>query len=69
MDRVILHLALCEMTQFPELPVRVTINEYIEIAKGYSTEKSGTFVNGILDRIYNQSKNDNTLNKIGMGLL
>jgi len=49
--------------------VRVTINEYIEIAKGYSTEKSGTFVNGILDRIYNQSKNDNTLNKIGMGLL
>jgi len=69
MDRVILHLALCEMTQFPELPVRVTINEYIDIAKGYSTEKSGTFVNGILDKIYNQCKNDNTLNKIGMGLL
>jgi len=69
MDRVILHLALCEMTQFPELPVRVTINEYIDIAKGYSTEKSGTFVNGILDKIYNQYKDDKTLNKIGMGLL
>jgi N utilization substance protein B len=69
MDRVILHLALCEMTQFPELPVRVTINEYIDIAKGYSTEKSGTFVNGILDKIYNQSKDDKSLNKIGMGLL
>ncbi len=69
LDRVILHLALCEMTQFPELPVRVTINEYIEIAKGYSTEKSGTFINGILDKIYNQCKNDNSLNKIGMGLL
>lgn len=69
MDRIILHLALCEMTQFPELPVRVTINEYIDIAKGYSTEKSGTFINGILDKIYNQCKNDNTLNKIGMGLL
>ena len=51
------------------LPVRVTINEYIDIAKGYSTEKSGTFINGILDKIYNQCKNDNTLNKIGMGLL
>ena len=69
MDRVILHLALCEMTQFPELPVRVTINEYIDIAKGYSTEKSGTFVNGILDKIYNQIKDDKSLNKIGMGLL
>ena len=69
MDRVILHLALCEMTQFPELPVRVTINEYIDIAKGYSTEKSGTFVNGILDKIYNQIKEDKSLNKIGMGLL
>ena len=69
MDRVILHLALCEMTQFPELPVRVTINEYIDIAMGYSTEKSGTFVNGILDKIYNQCKSDNSLNKIGMGLL
>ncbi|MCF0207031.1 MAG: transcription antitermination factor NusB [Bacteroidales bacterium] len=69
LDRVILHLALCEMTQFPELPVRVTINEYIDIAKGYSTEKSGNFINGILDKIYNQFKNDNTLNKIGMGLL
>ena len=57
------------MTQFPELPVRVTINEYIDIAKGYSTEKSGTFVNGILDKIYNQSKDDKSLNKIGMGLL
>ena len=69
MDRCILHLALCEMTQFPELPVRVTINEYIDIAKGYSTEKSGTFVNGILDKIYNQIKDDKSLNKIGMGLL
>ena len=69
LDRVILHLAICEMTQFPELPVRVTINEYIEIAKGYSTEKSGVFVNGILDKIYNKCKTDNTLNKIGMGLL
>lgn len=69
LDRVILHLALCEMTQFPELPVRITINEYIDIAKGYSTEKSGTFINGILDKIYNQCKNDNSLNKIGMGLL
>lgn len=69
LDRVILHLAICEMMEFPELPVRVTINEYIEIAKGYSTEKSGTFINGILDRIYNQCKKDKTLNKVGMGLL
>lgn len=69
LDRVILHLGLCELTQFPEMPVRVTINEYIEIAKAYSTEKSGTFINGILDKIYNEQKENNSLKKIGLGLL
>ncbi len=68
-DRVILHLALCEINEFPDMPVKVTINEYLEIAKYYSTEKSSVFINGILDKIYNQLKDQNLLNKKGLGLV
>ncbi|MDD4148816.1 MAG: transcription antitermination factor NusB [Bacteroidales bacterium] len=68
-DRVILHLALCEINEFPDMPVKVTINEYLEIAKYYSTEKSSLFINGILDKIYNQLKEQNLLNKKGLGLV
>ncbi|MDD2634415.1 MAG: transcription antitermination factor NusB [Bacteroidales bacterium] len=68
-DRVILHLALCEINEFPDMPVKVTINEYLEIAKHYSTEKSNLFINGILDKIYNQLKDQNLLNKKGLGLV
>ncbi|MDD4218176.1 MAG: transcription antitermination factor NusB [Bacteroidales bacterium] len=68
-DRVILHLALCEINEFPDMPVKVTINEYLEISKYYSTEKSSLFINGILDKIYNQLKDQNLLNKKGLGLV
>lgn len=68
-DRVILHLGLCEMTEFPDMPVKVTINEYLDIAKFYSTEKSSVFINGILDKIYSELKSENKLNKKGLGLV
>ena len=50
-DRLILQLALCEMRHFPDVPLRVTLNEYIELAKEFGTEDSSAFVNGILDRL------------------
>ncbi|PLX07437.1 MAG: transcription antitermination factor NusB [Marinilabiliales bacterium] len=68
-DRVLLHLALCEIEEFPELPVKVTINEYLDIAKFYSTDKSSIFINGILDKVYVKLKTDNKLNKKGLGLV
>jgi len=68
-DRILLHLALCEMNEFPDMPVKVTINEYLDIAKFYSTDKSSIFINGILDRIYVQLRNENKLNKKGLGLV
>jgi N utilization substance protein B len=68
-DRVILHLALAEITQMPEMPVKVTINEYLDIAKFYSTEKSSVFINGILDKVYSELKNAGALNKSGLGMV
>lgn len=51
MDTVLIHIALTEIKEFPLIPLKVTLNEYIEIAKHYSTSKSGNFINGILDKI------------------
>ena len=51
MDRIILQLALAEIISFPGIPVSVSINEYVEISKYYSTPKSRSFVNGLLDRL------------------
>jgi N utilization substance protein B len=66
MDIVIMEVALAELLDFPTIPVNVTLNEYIEIAKAYSTEKSGTFINGVLDNIVGQLKKDNKLIKVVM---
>lgn len=55
-DRSVLRLATTEMCYFPEVPPRVVLDEAIELAKSYSTEKSGAFVNGILDRILSERK-------------
>lgn len=66
MDIVIMEVALTELLEFPTIPVSVTLNEYIEIAKNYSTEKSGTFINGVLDNIVSQLKKDNKLIKVMM---
>ena len=63
MDIRIMQVALAEIFAFPSIPVSVTLNEYVEIAKMYSTPKSGSFINGMLDSIVNQLKSENKLNK------
>jgi N utilization substance protein B len=69
LDMILIKMGICEFLHFPSIPTRVTINEYIEIAKDYSTQKSSYFVNGVLDKLsrdYSQSKR---LVKVGRGLL
>ncbi len=66
MDIVIMQVALAELLDFPTIPVNVTLNEYIEIAKTYSTDKSGTFINGVLDNIVGELKKENKLIKVVM---
>ena len=63
MDVVIMQIALAEILSFPNIPVSVSLNEYVEIAKLYSTPKSGSFINGTLDGIVNALKKDNKLIK------
>lgn len=69
LDKIILKLAVCELLNFPNIPVKVTINEYIELAKAYSTPKSGKFVNGILDNLSEKLMASGRLRKSGRGLL
>ena len=63
MDVVIMQIALAEILSFPNIPVSVSLNEYVEIAKLYSTPRSGAFINGTLDGIVNVLKNENKLTK------
>lgn len=62
-DVVLIALGLSEAVSFPEIPLRVTINEYVEISKFYSTPKSGSFVNGLLDRLIKQLAAEGKINK------
>jgi len=68
-DLILIKMALVELVYFPSIPVRVTINEYIEIAKDYSTAKSGFFINGVLDKISKEYTKSGKSKKIGRGLL
>jgi transcription antitermination protein NusB len=68
-DLVILEMAIAELITFPNIPVKVTINEYIELAKGYSTPKSRQFVNGILDVISKVLLEEGSMKKSGKGLI
>ena len=63
MDVIIMQTALAEVLSFPQIPVNVTLNEYVEIAKYYSTPKSGPFINGLLDSIIKNLKKDNRISK------
>lgn len=63
MDVIIMQIALAEILSFPNIPVSVSLNEYVEIAKLYSTPKSGAFINGTLDGIVKQLKKENKLTK------
>lgn len=69
MDKILLKMALCEMIHFPSIPVKVSINEYIELSKNFSTPKSKKFVNGILDVLSEELKNRGIIKKSGRGLI
>lgn len=68
-DKIVLRIAISELLYFPDIPPKVTINEAIEVVKKFSTEKSGQFVNGILDSLLTRMKDENRLNKQGRGLI
>ena len=68
-DKLIMTCAISELKNFPTIPIKVTLDEYIEISKTYSSPKSGAFINGILDKVVNLLKENNTIIKTGRGLL
>ncbi len=69
MDIIILKMAIVELTEMPTVPVKVTLNEYIELAKFFSTSKSKTFVNGVLDKLIKDFTAEGKIKKIGRGLV
>ena len=62
-------MAICEFLKFPSIPVKVTLNEYLEIAKEYSTPKSSIFINGILDNLVKELTANKKMVKAGRGLM
>ena len=68
LDMLLMKMALTELLYFPEIPVKVTMNEYIDLSKAYSTPKSGEFINGILDSILKKLQEENKIQKTGRGL-
>ena len=69
MDTLLMKMAIAEFVSFTSIPVKVTINEYLEISKEFSTPKSNAFINGILDKILADLKAQNKVKKIGRGLI
>ncbi len=68
-DTIILKMAICELLKFPSIPVKVTLNEYLELAKEYSTPKSSIFINGILDNLVKEFQTNKKMIKAGRGLM
>ncbi|MGO1521699.1 MAG: transcription antitermination protein NusB, partial [Sphingobacterium sp.] len=68
-DTLLIRMAITELLNFPTIPVKVTMNEYIELSKAFSTEKSSIFINGILDKIYNELREQGRIRKEGRGLI
>jgi len=68
LDRLILRMAICELMYFKDIPPKVSINEAIELAKLFSTEKSGQFVNGVLDAVASDLRSSGEMTKSGRGL-
>jgi len=68
-DRILMQMGICEMLRFQEIPIKVSINEYLEIAKKFSTPKSSKFINGILDSLYLEFKQNGSIQKAGRGLI
>ena len=69
MDKIILEMAIAEMTHFSNIPIKVTINEFIELSKNYSTPKSKQFVNGVLDVVSKELTQSGKIKKSGRGLI
>jgi len=69
MDLYVMEMAVTEILQFSSIPIKVTFNEYIELVKFYSTNRSNAFINGVLDKIINQLKSEGKIQKIGRGLM
>ncbi|MFY0604047.1 MAG: transcription antitermination factor NusB [Flavobacteriaceae bacterium] len=69
LDMILIKMGICEFLNFPSIPTRVTINEYIEISKDYSTKKSSYFINGVLDKLSKEFTESKRLVKVGRGLL
>ncbi len=69
LDLILMKMAVCELKFFPTIPVKVTINEYIDISKLYSTPRSKDFVNGVLDKVKNGMKENGEIKKHGRGLM
>lgn len=69
MDTLLMRMAITELVHFSSIPVKVTMNEYIEIAKEFSTPKSNSFINGILDKILADLKASGKVRKVGRGLI
>jgi N utilization substance protein B len=69
MDTILMKMAICELLNFPSIPVKVTINEYLDLSKDYSTPKSNSFINGILDKILGDLKRTDSIQKLGRGLI
>lgn len=68
-DTIILKMAICELLKFPSIPVKVTLSEYLELAKEYSTPKSSIFINGILDNLVKEFQTNKKMIKAGRGLM
>lgn len=68
-DRILMQMGISEILNFEEIPVKVSINEYLEIAKKFSTPKSSKFINGILDSLYTEFKDKGMIRKSGRGLI
>ena len=68
-DMILMKMAICEFTEFPSIPTKVSMNEYIEISKDYSSQKSSFFINGVLDKVLKELETSKRIEKIGRGLL
>lgn len=69
LDMILIKMAICEFLKFPSIPTKVTINEYLEISKDYSTDKSSIFINGVLDKVQKDFSKSKRMVKVGRGLL
>ena len=69
MDILIMQMAIAELIGFPSIPTKVTLNEYLEISKYYSTSKSNVFINGVLDKVVSQLREEHKISKSGRGLI